>query len=120
MALDDAGTGHSNLAYIGTLGVDIIKIDRIFVDMVKPDTTLVPVLDGLIALAKDMNCEIVAEGVETEAQALYLRSRGVLQAQGFIFAPALKVRAFQQLALALHATRATPRNRVEEIVSNAA
>ncbi|WP_162783418.1 EAL domain-containing protein [Devosia naphthalenivorans] len=120
MALDDAGTGHSNLAYIGTLGVDIIKIDRVFVDMVKPDTTLVPVLDGLIALAKDMNCEIVAEGVETEAQALYLRSRGVLQAQGFIFAPALKVRAFQQLALALHATRATPRNRVEEIVSNAA
>ncbi len=119
LALDDAGTGHSNLAYIGTLGVDIIKIDRVFVDMVKPDTAQVPVLDGLIALAKDMNCEIVAEGVETEAQALYLRSHGVVQAQGFIFAPALKVGAFKELALALHATKKT-RSRIEGVVAAAA
>ena len=119
LALDDAGTGHSNLAYIGTLGVDIIKIDRVFVDMVKPDTKQVPVLDGLISMAKDMNCEIVAEGVETEAQALYLRSHGVLHAQGFIFAPALKIRAFQELALALHATKKT-RSRIEGVVAAAA
>ncbi len=44
-----SGTGHSNLAYMQTLGVDVIKIDRIFVDMIKPGTTQVPVLDGLIA-----------------------------------------------------------------------
>jgi EAL domain-containing protein (putative c-di-GMP-specific phosphodiesterase class I) len=119
LALDDAGTGHSNLAYMGSLGVDIIKIDRVFVDMVKPGTTQVPVLDGLIAMAKDMNCEIVAEGVETEVQALYLRSHGVLHAQGFIFAPALKVRAFQELALALHATKKT-RSRIEGVVAAAA
>lgn len=119
LALDDAGTGHSNLAYIGTLGVDIIKIDRVFVDMVKPDTKQVPVLDGLISMAKDMNCEIVAEGVETEAQALYLRSRGVLHAQGFIFAPALKIQAFAELALALHATK-QPRSRLDGIVPVAA
>src|SRR5690606_33073326 len=91
LAMDDAGTGHSNLAYLGTLGVDVIKIDRIFVDMVKPGTTQVAVLDGLITMARDMGCEIVAEGVETEEQALYLRARGVIQAQGFIFAPALKI-----------------------------
>ncbi|MET3925383.1 EAL domain-containing protein [Devosia sp. 2618] len=119
LAMDDAGTGHSNLAYLGTLGVDIIKIDRIFVDMVKPGTTQVPVLDGLIAMAKDLDCEIVAEGVETEAQALYLRARGVIQAQGFIFAPALKIGAFRELASALHATR-TPRSRIEGIVASAA
>ncbi|QDZ10275.1 EAL domain-containing protein [Devosia ginsengisoli] len=119
LAMDDAGTGHSNLAYLGTLGVDVIKIDRIFVDMVKPGTTQVPVLDGLIALAKDLDCEIVAEGVETEEQALYLRSRGVVQAQGYIFAPALKIGAFRELATALHAT-ATPRSRIESIVASAA
>lgn len=102
LAMDDAGTGHSNLAYIATLGVDVIKIDRIFVDMIKPGTTQVPVLDGLIAMAKDLDCEIVAEGVETEEQALYLRAHGVIQAQGYIFAPALKVGAFKELALALH------------------
>jgi EAL domain-containing protein (putative c-di-GMP-specific phosphodiesterase class I) len=119
LALDDAGTGHSNLAFIGTLGVDIIKIDRVFVDMIKPDMTQVPVLDGLIALAKDMNCEIVAEGVETEVQALYLRSHGVVHAQGFIFAPALKVGAFKELALALNATKKT-RRRIEGVAAAAA
>lgn len=105
LALDDAGTGHSNLAYLATLGVDVIKIDRIFVDMIKPGLTQVPVLDGLIAMAKDLGCEIVAEGVETEEQALYLRARGVIQAQGYIFAPALRVNAFKELARALQAAR---------------
>lgn len=104
LAMDDAGTGHSNLAYLATLGVDVIKIDRIFVDMIKPGTTQVPVLDGLIAMGKDLDCEIIAEGVETEEQALYLRSRGVLHAQGYIFAPALRIGAYKDLALALHAT----------------
>ncbi len=103
LAMDDAGTGHSNLAYLATLGFDVIKIDRVFVDMIKPGTTHVPVLDGLIAMAMDLDCEIVAEGVETEEQAIYLRSRGVIQAQGYIFAPALRVAAFKELALALHA-----------------
>ena len=67
-------------------------------------TTQVPVLDGLIAMGKDLDCEIIAEGVETEEQALYLRSRGVLHAQGYIFAPALRIGAYKDLALALHAT----------------
>jgi len=119
IALDDAGTGHSNLAFLGTLGVDVIKIDRIFVDMVKPGTTQVPVLDGLIAMAKDLDCEIVAEGVETEEQALYLRARGVVEAQGYIFAPALKIGAFRELATALHNTQAA-RGRIGNLVGNAA
>lgn len=103
LAMDDAGTGHSNLAYMQTLGVDVIKIDRIFVDMIKEHTTQVPVLDALIAMARDLGTEIIAEGVETEAQALYLRGRGVVMAQGFLFAPALKVDAFRELAVALNA-----------------
>jgi sensor c-di-GMP phosphodiesterase-like protein len=102
LAMDDAGTGHSNLAYMQTLGVDVIKIDRVFVDMIKPGTTQVPVLDGLISMAHDLGTEIVAEGVETEAQALYLRARGVVMAQGYLFAPAIKVTAFRDLARALN------------------
>ena len=101
LAMDDAGTGHSNLAYLQTLGVDVIKIDRVFIDMIKPGTTQVPVLDGLISMARDLGTEIVAEGVETEAQALYLRARGVVMAQGFLFAPALRPNAFRDLARAL-------------------
>jgi sensor c-di-GMP phosphodiesterase-like protein len=103
LALDDVGTGHSNLAYLQTLGVDVIKIDHVFVDMVKEQTTQVPVLDGLIIMARDLGTEVVAEGVETEAQAFYLRARGVVQAQGFLFAPALRPESFRLLAHALNA-----------------
>lgn len=108
LAMDDAGTGHSNLAYLQTLGVDVVKIDRVFVDMIKADGPAVPVLDGLISMARDLGTEIVAEGVETEAQALYLRARGVVHAQGYLFAPALKAGAFRDLARALNAPVALP------------
>ena len=109
LAMDDVGTGHSNLAYMQTLGVDVIKIDRVFVDMIKAETQQLPVLDGLIAMCRDLGTEIIAEGVETEAQALYLRARGVVMAQGFLFAPALKVGAFRELARALNgAPKALP------------
>jgi EAL domain-containing protein (putative c-di-GMP-specific phosphodiesterase class I) len=102
LAMDDAGTGHSNLAYMQTLGIDVIKIDRVFVDMIKPETKQVPVLDALIAMARDLGTEIIAEGVETEAQALYLRGRGVVMAQGFLFAPAIRLQPFKELAVALN------------------
>jgi len=108
LAMDDAGTGHSNLAYMQTLGLDIIKIDRVFVDMVKADTTTVPVLDGLIAMARDLGTDIIAEGVETQEQALYLRNHGVVMAQGFLFAPALKVGQFKELARGLNVPGRAP------------
>ena len=107
LALDDVGTGHSNLAYMQTLGVDVIKIDQIFVDMVKPDMAQVPVLNGLISMAHDLGADIVAEGVETESQAIYLRDHGVLQAQGYLFAPALKTDAFIRLARTLNHVTST-------------
>lgn len=103
LAMDDAGTGHSNLAYLQTLGVDVIKIDQVFVGMIRSGVTQVPVLDGLIAMARDLGTEIVAEGVETEDQALYLRARGVVMAQGYLFAPAIRVGPFKELARALNA-----------------
>ena len=102
LAMDDLGTGHSNLEYMQTLGVDMVKLDRVFVDMVKPDTAQVPVLDGLIAMARELKTEVIAEGVETMEQAAYLRSRGVFLAQGFLFAPALKAKQFREVARAIN------------------
>lgn len=101
IAMDDAGTGHSNLAYLQTLGIDIVKIDKIFVDMIRDANVQVPVIDGLISMAKDMDIEIIAEGVETQEQALYLRSKGVYLAQGYLFSPPLKLSSFLTLANAL-------------------
>src|SRR3569623_1952644 len=107
--IGNSTAAHSVLACMHALGVDEIKIDRIFVDMIKPDTKVVPVLDGLISMCRDLGTDIIAEGVETEAQALYLRSHGVVMAQGFLFAPALKAPAFRALARALNgAPRALP------------
>jgi EAL domain-containing protein (putative c-di-GMP-specific phosphodiesterase class I) len=108
IAMDDAGTGHSNLAYMQTLGIDVIKIDRVFVDMIKQGTTQVPVLDALITMARDLGTEIIAEGVETEAQALYLRARGVVMAQGFLFAPAIRLQPLLELARALNTAKPVP------------
>jgi sensor c-di-GMP phosphodiesterase-like protein len=76
--------------------------------MITADKPAVPVLDGLISMCRDLGTEIIAEGVETEAQALYLRSRGVIMAQGYLFAPALKVGAFKELARALNAPKPAP------------
>ncbi|WP_435668450.1 EAL domain-containing protein [Maritalea sp.] len=98
VALDDAGTGHSNLAYIQKLGIDIVKIDRVFVELIKHRNQPVPVVDALIGMAFELGTEIIAEGVETEEQALYLRKKGIRQAQGFLFAPALPIDAYLALA----------------------
>jgi sensor c-di-GMP phosphodiesterase-like protein len=88
--------------------------------MIKPETRQVPVLDGLIIVARDLGTEIVAEGVETEAQALYLRARGVIMAQGFLFAPAIKPAPFRELARALNPGReADAEAAVEPIVAAA-
>ena len=89
LALDDVGTGHSNLAYIQTLGVDIIKIDKVFVDPIGENTQSSPILDSLINMSLELDAGIIAEGVETEAQAIYLRSRGVRNVQGFLFSKAV-------------------------------
>ncbi len=102
LALDDVGTGHSNLSFVQTLGVDIIKIDRIFVGAVKENTTAAPVLDGLITMAQNLGTEIVAEGVETEEQAIYLREKGVKNVQGFLFAQALPVDKYVRIVGALN------------------
>jgi sensor c-di-GMP phosphodiesterase-like protein len=102
LAMDDVGTGHSNLAYMQTLGVDIIKIDKVFIDMIGDGNSPVPVLDGLINMANELGTSIVAEGVETPEQAVYLREHGVFQAQGYLFAPALTKKAFIDLTRSLN------------------
>ncbi|MCU6669247.1 EAL domain-containing protein [Enterobacteriaceae bacterium H4N4] len=88
LALDDFGTGYSNLAYISALNPEFIKIDKQFVSQigVSDDTRLV---DSLIDLAKNMRLKIIAEGVETEAQANYLRSKRIDYLQGFYFSKPL-------------------------------
>jgi sensor c-di-GMP phosphodiesterase-like protein len=97
IAMDDVGTGHSGLAYILKLGVDIIKIDKVFVESIGAESHSKAIIETLIDLAKNMRMEIIAEGVETFDQVTYLRERGIGAAQGYVFAPPLPAGTFLQL-----------------------
>ncbi len=101
VALDDAGTGHGGLAYLQKLGMDQIKIDKLFIDTIGEQSAAAPIVDSLIELGRSMNMEIVAEGVETQAQYAYLRSRGVDCAQGFLFSKPLPGETYAKLIEAM-------------------
>ena len=101
IAIDDVGTGHSGLSYMLKLGVDIIKIDKIFVDAVGTDQNSTAIVESLIDLAHNMRMDVVAEGVENFEQVMHLRDRGIRQAQGYVFAPPLPGSAFLQLIEAI-------------------
>jgi predicted signal transduction protein with EAL and GGDEF domain len=87
VAIDDFGTGYSSLAYIVTLPIDELKIDRAFVKKITADPAYEGIVRTCVALARGLNLKVVAEGVETEAQAATLRRLGCDQAQGFFYSP---------------------------------
>jgi EAL domain-containing protein (putative c-di-GMP-specific phosphodiesterase class I) len=86
VALDDFGTGHASLTDLLTMPVDVIKIDKWFVDRMRPRNASFAVIKGLIGIASDLGIRVVAEGVETSLQAAQLRKVGCPLAQGFYFA----------------------------------
>jgi sensor c-di-GMP phosphodiesterase-like protein len=83
------------------LGVDIIKIDKMFVDAIGTDRNSTTIVETLIDLAHNMRMDVVAEGVENFDQVTYLRERGITAAQGYVFAPPLPGTAFLQLVEAI-------------------
>lgn len=95
LAVDDFGTGWSSLARLGALPLDVLKVDRSFVTTVAPGSDAA-LCAGVVALAQALDLSIVAEGVETEHQAAWLRERGCEEAQGWLWAPALPDAAFTQ------------------------
>jgi sensor c-di-GMP phosphodiesterase-like protein len=101
IAIDDVGTGHSGLSYILKLGVDIIKIDKIFVEAISTERHCQAIVDTLVDLARNLRMHIVAEGVEDFEQVVHLRERGITAAQGYVFAPPLPAKAFLQLVEAI-------------------
>ena len=101
IAIDDVGTGHSGLSYMLKLGVDIIKIDKMFVDAIGTDRNSMTIVETLVDLAHNMRMDVVAEGVENFEQVMHLRELGVRSAQGYVFAPPLPGKAFLQLVEAL-------------------
>ncbi|MET0668489.1 MAG: EAL domain-containing protein, partial [Xanthobacteraceae bacterium] len=98
LALDDFGTGHSSLAYLQRFPFDTIKIDKSFVRMNNKGTRPV-ILRSIISLAHDLGMDVVAEGAETESDAIELYQLGCEYAQGFIFGEPMSVEAARELLL---------------------
>lgn len=101
IAIDDVGTGHSGLSYMLKLGVDIIKIDKMFVDAIGTDRNSTTIVETLVDLAHNMRMDVVAEGVENFEQVMHLRELGIRSAQGYVFAPPLPGSSFLQLVEAI-------------------
>ncbi|RAI32033.1 sensor domain-containing phosphodiesterase [Rhodoplanes serenus] len=96
LALDDFGTGHSSLAYLQRFPFDTIKIDKSFVRTTAKGTRPV-ILRSIIGLAHDLGMEVVAEGAETDSDAVELYQLGCEYVQGFVFGEAMPAEAAREL-----------------------
>ncbi|MET0670222.1 MAG: bifunctional diguanylate cyclase/phosphodiesterase [Xanthobacteraceae bacterium] len=86
LALDDFGTGYSSLAYLQRFRFDKLKIDKAFVDPLRPDGSSQAMIQAIVTLGRALGLELVAEGVETEEQRVILRLAGCDEMQGYLFA----------------------------------
>jgi len=99
IAIDDFGTGYSSLSYLQRFPVNTLKIDRSFVGDIRADLGDASIINAIVAMARGLKLDLIAEGVETRTQLKYLRSQGCREVQGFIFSrpiPAAELKSLLQ------------------------
>jgi len=85
IALDDFGMEHSNMDRIRDIPADIIKIDRSFIAKMEKNPRSLAIIKALVTMAQELNFEIIAEGIETQAQATMLAKSGITKGQGYFY-----------------------------------
>ena len=99
LSIDDFGTGYSSLSYLHRFPIDTLKIDRSFVTQMTDNTENAEIVRTIVTLARSLDMDVIAEGVETREQLRQLRSLGCDYGQGYLFSKA--VAAGQALELLL-------------------
>ncbi len=97
IAIDDFGTGYSSLAYLKTLPVNHLKIDRAFVRDLPDATNDKAIVRAIISMSRSLGFQVTAEGIETEAQWVLLQAEGCDHGQGFLFYKPMPADAFETL-----------------------
>ncbi len=98
IAIDDFGVGYSSLGYLTRFPIDQLKIDRSFVREIVPNRGHAAVTSAIVALARTLDLDIVAEGVETREQLAYLRAQGCFLMQGHLFSEPVPAERFAEIA----------------------
>lgn len=112
-SMDDFGTGHSSLQYLKRLPLDQIKIDQSFVRDITTDANDATIVKTIIAMTEALGLDVIAEGVETQAQHDFLDLRGCRAFQGFLFGRPMPIEQFEML---LHATHGVNGRAVRAII----
>ncbi|MCA1907768.1 MAG: EAL domain-containing protein [Magnetospirillum sp.] len=99
LSIDDFGTGYSSLAYLKRFQVDKLKIDQSFVRGVQGDTENAAITRAIIQMAHSLNLLVIAEGVEEDEAAQFLRGQGCDHAQGYLFGRPMTAQRFEKLLL---------------------
>ncbi len=99
IAIDDFGTGYSSLSYLHKLPIQTLKIDRAFIKEVNMKHSGNSIINTIVAMAKGLNLNVIAEGVETQQQLEYLQEIECSEAQGFLFGKPLAADVITQLLI---------------------
>ena len=99
LSIDDFGTGYSSLTYLKRFAVESLKIDQSFIQDIPKNAHNAAIVRAIVAMAKSLNLNVIAEGVETRRQWQFLLDNGCREMQGYLVSSALPVAAFEKFVL---------------------
>jgi EAL domain-containing protein (putative c-di-GMP-specific phosphodiesterase class I) len=97
VSIDDFGKGYSSLSVLNKLPIDVVKIDRSFVNEIMTNSNTAALVETMIDIGKKLKFDLVAEGIENEDQAKFLIQNGCMCGQGFYYSPPVPASKIEEL-----------------------